>query len=81
MPPATTRWKHAPVGNSPVHRHPRRPGAGDRIAYRRDYQYPIIEQARVTLFGDHKPANVVMGVAAMSPDYLIEVDAVAVVDG
>jgi len=27
-----------------------------------------------------KPANVVMGVAALSPDYLIEVDAIAVVD-
>ena len=26
-------------------------------------------------FGDHKAADVVMGVAALSPDYLIEVDA------
>lgn len=33
------------------------------------------------LFGDHKAADVVLGVAALSPDYLIEVDAVAVVDG
>jgi enamine deaminase RidA (YjgF/YER057c/UK114 family) len=38
-------------------------------------------QARVTLFGDHKAADVVVGVAALSPDYLIEVDAMAVVDG
>ena len=51
------------------------------VDYQRDDQYPIIEKARVALFGDHKPANVVMGVAALSPDYLIEVDAVAVVDG
>jgi enamine deaminase RidA (YjgF/YER057c/UK114 family) len=51
------------------------------VDYDRDYHYPIIENARMTLFGDHKPANVVMGVAALSPDYLIEVDAVAVVDG
>ena len=51
------------------------------VDYQRDYHYPIIEKARVTLFGNHKPANVVMGVAALSPDYLIEVDAVAVLDG
>ena len=51
------------------------------VDYQRDYHYPIVEEARVTLFGDHKPANVVMGVATLSPDYLIEVDAVAVVDG
>jgi enamine deaminase RidA (YjgF/YER057c/UK114 family) len=51
------------------------------VDYQRDYHYPIIEKARVTLFGDHKPANVVIGVATLSPNYLIEVDAVAVVDG
>jgi len=51
------------------------------VDYQRDDHYPIIEKARMTLFGDHKPANVVMGVATLSPDYLIEVDAVAVVDG
>lgn len=51
------------------------------VDYQRDRQYPIIEEARKSLFGDHKPANVVMGVAALSPDYLIEVDAFAVVDG
>ena len=50
------------------------------VDYQRDYHLPIIEEARATLFGDHKPADVVMGVAALSPDYLIEVDAVAVVD-
>jgi enamine deaminase RidA (YjgF/YER057c/UK114 family) len=48
--------------------------------YHRDHHLSIIEKARVTPFGDHKAADVVVGVAALSPDYLIEVDAVAVVD-
>jgi len=51
------------------------------VNYERDVHLPVIEQARVTLFGDHKPADVVVGVAALSPGYLIEVDAFAVVDG
>lgn len=51
------------------------------VNYRRDEHLPIIEAARLTLFGDHKPCDVVVGVAALSPDYLIEVDAVAVIDG
>jgi enamine deaminase RidA (YjgF/YER057c/UK114 family) len=51
------------------------------VDYQRDYHYPIIEKARAALFADHKPANVVLGVAALSPGYLIEVDAFAVVDG
>jgi len=51
------------------------------VNYQRDVHLPVIEKARVTLFGDHKPADVVVGVAALSPDYLIEVDAFAVVDG
>lgn len=51
------------------------------VDYQRDYHLPIIEEARVTLFGEHKPADVVMGIAALSPDYLIEIDAFAVIDG
>jgi enamine deaminase RidA (YjgF/YER057c/UK114 family) len=51
------------------------------VNYRRDEHLPIIEKARLTLFGDHKPADVVVGIATLSPDYLIEVDAIAVVDG
>jgi len=51
------------------------------VNYQRDLHLPIIEAARMRLFGDHKAADVVLGVAALSPDYLIEVDAVAVVDG
>lgn len=50
------------------------------VNYDRDVCLPIIEKARIELFGDHKPADVVLGVASLSPDYLIEVDAVAVVD-
>ena len=50
------------------------------VDYSRDECLPIIEAARVGLFGDHKPADVVLGVARLSPDYLIEVDAVAVID-
>ena len=50
------------------------------VDYQRDDHLPIIEEARLTLFGDHKAADVVVGVAALSPGYLIEVDAIAVVD-
>lgn len=50
------------------------------VNYDRDECLPIIEKARVELFGDHKPADVVLGVASLSPGYLIEVDAFAVID-
>ena len=50
------------------------------VDYQRDDHLPTIEKTRVALFGDHKPADVVVGIAALSPGYLIEVDAVAVVD-
>lgn len=50
------------------------------VNYERDECLPIIEEARKTLFGDHKPADVVLGVASLSPGYLIEVDAIAVID-
>jgi enamine deaminase RidA (YjgF/YER057c/UK114 family) len=49
------------------------------VNYDRDKCLPAIEAARKSLFGDHKPADVVMGVAALSPGYLIEVDAFAVI--
>jgi enamine deaminase RidA (YjgF/YER057c/UK114 family) len=51
------------------------------VDYHRDHHMPIFEQARKALFGDHKPADVVLGVTSLSPGHLIEVDAVAVVDG
>jgi enamine deaminase RidA (YjgF/YER057c/UK114 family) len=50
------------------------------VDYKRDEHVPIIEEAQKALFGDHKPANVVVGIATMSPGYLIEVDAIAVTD-
>lgn len=50
--------------------------------YVRDYRpehIPVIEAARVSLFGDHKPADALIGVATLSnPDMLIEVDAIAI---
>lgn len=51
------------------------------VGYKRDEHLPIIEAARVSLFGDHKPVDTLLGVAALSPGYLIEVDAIAVADG
>ena len=51
------------------------------VDYRREY-LPVIEAARVALFGEHKPADAVVGVETLSrPEYLIEVDAIAVTDG
>jgi enamine deaminase RidA (YjgF/YER057c/UK114 family) len=50
-----------------------------------DYQdayLPAIEQGRAALFGDHKPADALVGVETLSkPEYLIEVEAIAVLDG
>ncbi len=49
--------------------------------YKREY-LAMIEQGRVALFGSHKPVDTLVGVAALSrEDYLLEVDAIAVVDG
>ena len=49
------------------------------VNHRRDY-LPVIEAARVQLFGEHKPADVLVGIATLSnPEYLIEVDAIAVI--
>jgi len=50
------------------------------VNYKRDECLPIIEKARKALFGNHKPADVVLGVTMLSPGYLIEVDAIAVID-
>ncbi|MEU5876223.1 RidA family protein [Spirillospora sp. NPDC047279] len=48
------------------------------VAHRREY-LPLIEEARVSLFGDHKPADALIGIERLSnPDYLIEVEAIAV---
>jgi enamine deaminase RidA (YjgF/YER057c/UK114 family) len=51
------------------------------VDYRREL-LQAIEEGQVALFGDHKPADTLVGVEALSrPEFLIEVDAVAVVDG
>ncbi len=48
------------------------------VRYRPEY-LPVIEQARLRLFGGSKPADTVVGVAALAqPGYLIEVDAIAI---
>jgi enamine deaminase RidA (YjgF/YER057c/UK114 family) len=50
------------------------------VGHRREY-LPVIEEARVALFADHKPADALIGVQTLSnPEYLIEVDAIAVAD-
>jgi enamine deaminase RidA (YjgF/YER057c/UK114 family) len=51
------------------------------VDYRREH-LPAIEEGRSALFADHKPADTVVGVAALSkPEYLIEVEGIAVTDG
>jgi enamine deaminase RidA (YjgF/YER057c/UK114 family) len=51
------------------------------VHHRREY-LPAIEEGRVALSGDHKPADTLVGVEALSrPEYLIEVEAIAVIDG
>lgn len=48
--------------------------------YKREF-LELIEQGRVALFGEYKPTDVLVGVASLAnPDYLIEVDAIAVLD-
>ena len=50
------------------------------VRYRPEY-LSVIEEGRVALFGDHKPADTIVGVEALSrPEYLIEVEATAVID-
>ena len=50
------------------------------VDYRREH-LPAIEAGRLALFGDHEPADTLVGVEALShPDYLIEVEAIAVID-
>jgi enamine deaminase RidA (YjgF/YER057c/UK114 family) len=49
------------------------------VSYRRE-QLAAIEAGRAALFGDHKPADTVVGVESLArPEYLIEVEAIAVV--
>ena len=51
------------------------------VVHHRPEYLPVIERARKDLFGEHKPADTVVGVETLSrPEYLIEVDAIAVTD-
>ena len=51
------------------------------VVHHRPEDLPVIERARQHLFGDHKPADTVVGVETLAgPGYLIEVDAIAVTD-
>jgi enamine deaminase RidA (YjgF/YER057c/UK114 family) len=50
------------------------------VHHRPDY-LPDISEARMAVFGDHKPADTLVGVETLAePGYLIEVEAIAVVD-
>jgi len=43
---------------------------------------PVIAEARRAVFGDHRPASTLVGVAALAlPQFKIEVEAIAVVEG
>jgi enamine deaminase RidA (YjgF/YER057c/UK114 family) len=51
------------------------------VVHHRPEYLPDISEARMAVFGDHKPADTVVGVEALAePGYLIEVEAIAVVD-
>jgi len=51
------------------------------VAGHRPEYLPIISEARIAVFGEHKPADALLGVETLAePGYLIEVEAVAVVD-
>ena len=51
------------------------------VVHHRREHLPVIERARQHLFGEHKPADTVVGVETLAgPGYLIEVDAIAVTD-
>jgi enamine deaminase RidA (YjgF/YER057c/UK114 family) len=58
--------------------------AGSRLVFvagHRPEYLAGISAARIAIFGDHRPADALIGVATLAePGYLIEVDAIAVVD-
>jgi enamine deaminase RidA (YjgF/YER057c/UK114 family) len=50
------------------------------VGHRAEY-LPLISEARIAVFGDHKPADTLLGVETLAePGYLIEVEAIAVID-
>jgi enamine deaminase RidA (YjgF/YER057c/UK114 family) len=51
------------------------------VAGHRPELIPLISDARNAVFGDHRPADTLLGVATLAePGYLIEVEAIAVTD-
>jgi enamine deaminase RidA (YjgF/YER057c/UK114 family) len=51
------------------------------VVHHRPEYLPDISKARIAVFGDHKPTDTLVGVETLAePDYLIEVEAIAVVD-
>jgi enamine deaminase RidA (YjgF/YER057c/UK114 family) len=51
------------------------------VVHHRPEYLPEISRARIAVFGDHKPADTIVGVETLAePGYLIEVEAIAVVD-
>ncbi len=51
------------------------------VVHHRPEYLPDILEALIAVFGDHRPADTLLGVEALArPEYLIEVDAIAVVD-
>jgi enamine deaminase RidA (YjgF/YER057c/UK114 family) len=51
------------------------------VAGHRHEYLPLISEARMAVFGDHKPADTLLGVERLAePGYVIEVEAIAVVD-
>jgi len=51
------------------------------VVHHRPEYLPAIAEARIAVFGDHKPADTLLGVETLAePGYLIEVEAIAVVD-
>jgi enamine deaminase RidA (YjgF/YER057c/UK114 family) len=51
------------------------------VSHRPEY-LDVIEEARIGLFGGHKPPDTLVGVQSLSqPGFLIEVDAIAVTGG
>jgi enamine deaminase RidA (YjgF/YER057c/UK114 family) len=51
------------------------------VVHHRPEYLPEISEARIAVFGAHKPADTIVGVETLAePGYLIEVEAIAVVD-
>jgi|SRR6187401_3012467 len=51
------------------------------VVHHRPEYLPIISDGRIAVFGNHRPADTLVGVETLAePGYLIEVDAIAVID-